>query len=323
MISKRLLQIAAPIILAAGISACGTIKNDAIQGKKAPLSVHTAEASLPSPEKKYIGVYEKGAPRSYQPINKFADKIGQRPSIALYYSAWYTPFQGQFAQTAYSHGAATLVQIQPNGISLQSLANGQYDHFLTSYADQVRAFGHPVVLSFGHEMNGTWYSWGAGHVAPSVFIAAWRHVVSLFRAAGADNVTWMWTVNSLTAASGSLSQWWPGSAWVNWIGIDGYYIHSTDTFQLVFGNTLNEIRGFTNKPVLISETGAGPQPGQVTQIQGLFNSVQSDDLLGIVWFDQGQNHGIFHQDWRLEDSPGAMSAFRAGVKAFGPELAHV
>lgn len=316
MISKRLLQIAAPIVLVVAISACGTIKNDAIQGRKAPLSIHTAKATLPSSGKKYVGVYEQGAPKSYSLIDEFARNIGQQPSLALYYSAWYTPFQVQFAQTAYSHGAAVLVQIQPNGTRLQSIVDGKYDHFLSTYAAQVRAFGHPVVLSFGHEMNGTWYDWGAGHVPPSVFIAAWRHVVSVFRAAGADNVTWMWTVNSLTVAHGSLSQWWPGAAWVDWIGIDGYYVHSTDTFQLVFGNTLDEIRGFANKPVLISETGAGPQPEQVSQIQGLFDSVQADNLLGIVWFDQTQDQGIFHQDWRLEDSPDAMSAFRSGAEAF-------
>ena len=44
-------------------------------------------------------------------------------------------------------------------------------------------------------MNGTWYSWGYRHTSPAVFVAAWRHIVTVFRAAGARNVTWLWTIN--------------------------------------------------------------------------------------------------------------------------------
>ena len=36
----------------------------------------------------------------------------------------------------------------------------------------------------------------ARHAA--TFVAAWRHIVTLFRAEGADNVTWLWTVNQRT-----------------------------------------------------------------------------------------------------------------------------
>ena len=43
----------------------------------------------------------------------------------------------------------------------------------------------------------------------ATFVAAWRHVVRVFRAAGAANVTWLWTVNTIQGASSSLSQWWP------------------------------------------------------------------------------------------------------------------
>ena len=28
-----------------------------------------------------------------------------------------------------------------------------------------------------------------------MFVAAWRHIVTVFRALGARNVTWLWTVN--------------------------------------------------------------------------------------------------------------------------------
>jgi hypothetical protein len=44
-------------------------------------------------------------------------------------------------------------------------------------------------------MNGYWYPWGHKHASPSAWIAAWRHIVTVFRAQGVDDVTWLWTVN--------------------------------------------------------------------------------------------------------------------------------
>ena len=76
------------------------------------------------------------------------------------------PFQATFAAVAAKHGAVPLVQINPLGINLAAIASGQYDGYLTSYAEAVRAYRHPVILSFGHEMNGYWYSWGYRHTSP-------------------------------------------------------------------------------------------------------------------------------------------------------------
>ena len=45
---------------------------------------------------------------------------------------------------------------------------------------------------------------------PATFVAAWRHIVHLFRSEGADNVTWLWTVNADTPKSGPIAEWWPG-----------------------------------------------------------------------------------------------------------------
>ena len=47
-----------------------------------------------------------------------------------------------------------------------------------------------------YEMNGTGTPGGQGHAPPAYFVAAWRHVVGVFRGEGAANVTWLWTVSS-------------------------------------------------------------------------------------------------------------------------------
>ena len=128
-------------------------------------------------------------------MTAFTNATGAKPDVIMYYSGWFVPFPTSFATTAANNGAVPLVQMDPDNISVAAIASGKYDGYLSDYAEAVRAYRHPVILSFGHEMNGNWYPWGYKHTSPAVFVAAWRHVVKLFRALGARNVTWLWTVN--------------------------------------------------------------------------------------------------------------------------------
>lgn len=256
----------------------------------------------------YWGVYEPGTPRSYRPIQRFTALMhGVAPRIVLYFSGWGQPFEAAFAQDAHEHGALTLVQIEPAGVSMAAIAAGHLDAYLRSYAKQVRAFGYPIVIGFGHEMNGPWYPWGYGHISPRTWIAAWRHVVTVFRQQGADNVIWMWTANIIGPDIPSPRRWWPGAAYVTWVGIDGYYYLPIDGFQGVLAPTIANVRTFTGKPILIGETGITP-PYAPEAIPGLIAGIRQSHLLGLVWFDADVG-----RDWRLEGHPAAVAAFRSGI----------
>jgi hypothetical protein len=260
----------------------------------------------------YVGVWEPDAPESYTGIDEFAQNIGTEPNLVSYYSAWLEAFQLGFATAAAKRGAMTLVQIDPLNVSLANIAAGQYDAYLRSYAAAVKAFGAQVVLSFGHEMNGDWYSWAYQHTPAAVFIAAWRHIVDMFRSAGARNVTWLWTVNIIDwrIPIPSPAPWWPGNSYVNWVGIDGYYYNSTWKFAPLFGPTIVAVRKLTRDPILISETGAATTANQPAKVADLFAGARTYGLLGFVWFD-----GDVNRDWRI-DSPVAFAAFRREAKGF-------
>lgn len=288
----------------------------AATGCLTPLTSQPPLTPVPAPANPLVGVYEPGVPGSWSPIAGFTDATGVKPGIVVYYSSWNQPFSTSFAQTAWDHDAYVLVQLEPKGVALASVAAGGSDAYLRSYADAVVAFGHPVIVSFGHEMNGTWYSWGYGHTSPAVFTAAWRHVVRVFRAAGAANVTWLWTVNTVQGASSSLSRWWPGAEWVDWTGIAGYYYRATDTFGSVFGSTIAAVRAFSGAPLLIAETAVGTTTNRENQIDALFAGVRAARLAGVAWFDAAQQAGLYHQDWRLEDDPAACAAFTAAVVTY-------
>jgi mannan endo-1,4-beta-mannosidase len=296
-------------------AAAGEQAADGTPAVAVPRFVH---ASLPSTGFRYLGVYEGSSTSAgqYAQVEEFAQAVGRQPNIDMSFSGWGEPFSISFAETARRHGATLLIDLDPTSTSCASIAAGQQDAFLESYAQSVKAFGHPVIISFGHEMNGTWYPWGWTHTQPAVFVRAWRHIVDVFRQTGADNVTWLWTINSVASYEGPIADYWPGASYVTWVGFDAYYYSPDDDFSGVFGPSITALRQLTTKPILIAETAVGQVAGQASKIPGLFAGVSSAGLLGFVWYDQAQNDGPYHQDWRLEGNPPAVAAFRAAAAAY-------
>jgi hypothetical protein len=272
--------------------------------------------ATPTPQSRtgyYVGIFERGAPQSYAGITAFTKTTGISPRVVSYYSGWLEPFQEAFAADATRHGALPLVQIDPTDVSLAAIAAGNYDSYLRSYAKSVRSFGHKVVLGFGHEMNGSWYAWGYRHTPAAEFVAAWRHIVDVFRHQGADNVIWIWTVNIVHPGDGAIpspARWWPGRSYVNWVGIDGYYYKRSWEFAPLFGPTIKIVHSLSRMPIpiLITETGA-PSAYQPAKIADLFAGIRAYGLLGFVWFDADHV-----KNWGLS-TPAAIAAFRRGFDA--------
>ncbi len=150
-------------------------------------------------------------PPATRPVSAFASMAGRQPNLVGYYSGWAEPFNRSFAELVHRHGVTPYIQIDPTLGTVSAIAAGTYDDsYLRPYADSVRDFGHPVVIGFGHEMNATWYSWGYKHVRAQTFVAAWRHIVTVFNSEGAKNVTWLWTINQDLPGTGPIASWWPG-----------------------------------------------------------------------------------------------------------------
>jgi hypothetical protein len=307
---SRLVMILAVALAAVAIAIAGGRLAHSI-----PRPPPVAHASLAPELASYLGAFEPGTPPEYAAIAQFTQAAGKQPNLIEYYSGWAAPFDTSFAQMLRKHGIIPFVQIDPTDASVAAIAAGAYDPYLRTYADSVRNFRRAVVIGFGHEMNAPWYSWGYGHVSPATFVAAWQHIVTLFRQQGADNVTWLWTIEADQAGTGPVGAWWPGPQYVSWIGIDGYYDYASDTFASVFGKTINQVRGFTSKPVLLSETAVGPTSNPVSNILNLFKGMLAYQTLGLVWFDEDQQGkgGIDHQDWRIENDPLAQPSFQLGI----------
>ena len=307
---RRFLTTMLAIIAAAAI-AVGVVLYNKSSDHTGPLPI-----DLPPASGSYLGLFAKGLPDSYRGVTEFTNATGATPDVIMYYSGWYVPFPEKLAITAANKGAVPLVQMDPDHVSLAGIASGRYDGYLSKYAEEVRAYGHPVIVSFGHEMNGTWFSWGYTKTSPEVFVAAWRHIVKLFRVLEARNVTWLWTVNIINdTRNGNIprpTQWWPGSSYVDWVGIDGYYLKPSWKFAPLFGPTINAVKTLTSDPILIAETGATPAADQPAKVADLFAGIRLYGLLGFVYFNATNSKGV---PFGLS-SPAAIAAFRKGATTY-------
>lgn len=278
-------------------------------------SLLTACGSAPPPTPRSTvttGVTVTVNPLSWTPVSTFASETDTHPHFILSY-AGLNPFTASFAQTISAHDGLPVIQINPGSVSMSAVTAGAIDKWANAYATAVRAYRKPVVLGFAAEANGTWDQWGRGHTPPAQWVAAWRHLVRLFRHDGATNVIWLWTVSAVNIASASIGPWWPGSSFVTWVGIDGYYTGASSTWSSVFGVTISRIRALTRQPILISETSVAPSSSAASQVTGLFANAKSSGVIGVIWFNQRQYNPPFHDDWDLADDPSALAAYKVAA----------
>ncbi len=55
---------------------------------------------------------------------------------------------------------------------------------------------------------------------------------------------------------------------------------------------------------------------QARQISGLFAGIRDQQILGFVWFDVAQSGSLYRQDWRIENDPAAIAAFRQAARNY-------
>jgi hypothetical protein len=263
-------------------------------------------------------IYIGAALPSRKDLASFMADTRTKVNIVQLYEPFIKQFPTQWAREVSSKGILPIIQLNPRQAPLAAVASGKYDQAIRLFASGARRVGTPVVVSFAHEMNGSWYPWGCNHVSGATFIAAWRHLVMVMRQSGASNVVWMWTTNvelpHRYRHMCSIGSRWPGAQYVNWVGLDGYLRKPGDTFREIFSPTISRIRKlFAGKPILISETGALAGPRQAARLQNLYEGAALARVQGMVYFDGATAR---YGDYRPQDNESALSAFRRAIAAF-------
>ena len=258
-----------------------------------------------------------------------------RPDLTVLYAALGAPVAA--AELDRRAGGATLVlTLEPYDVAggggdagtttsteqpahrLARIVDGGWDEQLGRWAAAVAGARSPVMVRFAHEMNGTWYPWSeqVNGNRPGEYVAAWRHVVDLFRREGAADALWVWSPNVVEPGTAPLEGLWPGRGYVDVVGLDGYNWGGArpDTSwrspARLFDATLAQVRALApGVPVVITETACAEQGGdKAAWVRDLFAWVRAHDVAAVVWFAYDKE-----ADWRPDSSPRSAQAFREGA----------
>ena len=234
--------------------------------------------------------------------------IGRKPQIHLVYYAW-TDDWTRGAKTDLADGRIPLVNWEPDGIDFNDIVSGKLDATIKARATGAKALPGSFFLDFAAEMNGD-EGW-SGNNAP-LYVSAYKHIHDLFTAAGATNVVWAWcpNVTDVDNSNKHTLDYYPGDAYVDWTGVDGYNWGTTNggwqTFQKVFAR-IYPILAAKGKPIIIGEMASAEAGGDKgAWIDAMIPTLKAQYPLfkALVWFDINKE-----TDWRINSSAGALTAF--------------
>jgi hypothetical protein len=312
-----------------------------------------AKATLLDPAQRYFGMYTEQAPFNWATFDSAASSVGRSQSMVGYFGGWDENFRANAVTRAWERGLMPMLTCESRPIgsandvvdepeySLPRIIAGDFDAYLTQYAQDVVATGLPLAIRLDHEMNSIWYPWseqtGSGAPIngnnPGDYVKMWQHVHDIFEAQGANQyVIWVWSPNIInnlpSALQGieTLQGLYPGDAYVDWVGVSGYqrppYKADNDsTFSYTYDRTLNQLRAITDKKILLAEVGAsetgGTKPAWITSFFQGFDPGANDDVIGFAWFNLAVSTYVSGElatnDWRVTSRANTLEAFRQGI----------
>lgn len=280
-------------------------------------------AEITDPSMNYVGVYTPGG---IQDVQNFDAEVAATTNMVMFFKNWHQhqAFDDTEYMKAYELGKIPVISWEPWNpkgdskdqpeYSLDSIINGNHDGYIRSWARGIHDMKIPVGIRFAHEMNGYWYPWSVNAVGGSAekYVAAWKHVHDIFKEEKADNVAWIWSPNvNRYLADIPLAPIYPGDEYVDIVATVGYGTFLGETANDTFGSTVDEIRTFTNKPMIISETGAEEfgDMNKAAWISTLFTFIEErPNMIGFIWFNEKKRG-----DWRVNSGDAAREAFHNGT----------
>lgn len=242
-------------------------------------------------------------------------KVGGKSTLVSTYQDFTEPFYVDKMNKVAANNKATLLTWEPllstnptrNAFPLEKIAEGHFDSYINARAKEAKKVKGEFIIRFGHEMNGFWYPWGQPRTlhpqniaspdnTPEKYVAAYRHVVKLFRDAGVTNVAWMWGPNLVDGnPSVTLESLYPGHDYVDVVGLSGYYLKATDNFPSRYRNTLEQIEAVApSKPLMVAEMGVTNVPNRPELLKEFVQSLtDTPRLTGFVYFSQPDSSGDF------------------------------
>ncbi|WP_121841767.1 glycoside hydrolase family 26 protein [Streptomyces sp. S5] len=222
-----------------------------------------------------------GINHCFQPVDVPLHSARMRRDIAV----------GRIPMVSWAAGAET---------RLRQIVAGLHDNWIDSQVDSLAALGVPVLMRLTWEFD-------LRYTDAILFTAMWQYVHERFASAPQVAFVWCptWRAYRETARA---EPFYPGNAYVDWIGADGYARAREDkpeynyrAFNLMF-DAAHAFAQDCGKPFIVGETGVHRDPSNPVQAAWLAETrdvVKSDypGLKALVYFHRDGPEG--DDNWRV------------------------
>lgn len=289
-----------------------------------------APLAPPPPGKLYHGFYWGGiGTDTHDPsehdvtpadVTKYQETVGAKTSWVYFSANWFESrqFPIQTCEWIRSLGKIPYIRLMLRSdvdqkhadkrFSLQKIIAGDFDADLHNWARDAKIFGTPVLIEWGTEPNGDWFSWngkwnGGAAEGPPRYVAAYRHIVDVIRAEGADNLTWVWHVNWYDEPErrwNALENYFPGQDYCDWVGVSAYgpltprTSDGAESFRFKIDSVYSRLTSVApGKPIIVAEFGcdlhnrhAHARNWAKAALRDLFSN-RWPAITGCCWWNEG------------------------------------
>lgn len=274
-------------------------------------------------------------------LSEFEEKIDKKLAVVLVFLAWYngiemSKFPKDWCDMLIDRGSIPHITWEPwdfnkncKKYNLDSIINGKWDEYINGWAEDISKWGKPVLIRWGHEMNGYWYPWDGTHNNndSQKYIKAYVHIKNIFNKANAKNVIWIWApdICHFFITSGGIHdyhRYYPGDENVDIIGIDGYNFYHSQithapwrTFEQLFLKPYKDLTNLSkDKPLMIAEFASNESTFKESRkaewITDAFSKIKNEykRIKIFTWFNIDKE-----ADWRVDSSLQTFKAFRQAL----------
>ena len=273
--------------------------------------------------------------RTWEAAVTLEGQIGRNLGVNRLFFRWNDTFPDADVNWMVANHRTMLISVKArrtdNTVVLWStIANAQpgsatYAQIVT-WANRVKNVGQPIFFTFNHEPEA---STNLANGTATDFIAAWRKVISVFRAQGVANAQYVWIMTDYSFWINDrrkASLWYPGDAYLDHIGADAYNWYTCRPGIINRWKSLQEIIdplrkfGLTHptKGLMLPEWAStedhslpGRKATRINAARALFQQPGWEQFVLISYFNHNPVPKFEPCTWPVTSSTSALDSFKA------------
>lgn len=341
----------------AALSLVGALASTAGVGGAQATSGHRetepSQLAVPTAGCLYHGVYPGGVSGeeddiTLDDVTSYEAAAGRHVAWVFFSNNWYhsRAFPSKKATWINEHGSVPYIRLMlrhssrehkrsdgpDKTFALRRIIRGDFDKSLRAWGAGAAAYPGPLLVEYGTEINGFWFSWNATHNGEQHgakrFQHAYRHIIDVISSRGADNVSWVFHVNDSDQPHqpwNRLERYYPGDRYIDWLATSVYGAltpqeHWNQSFARGMDSVYPRLRQLApTKPIMVAEFGVTSGNSRVEPTTWAAHAL--DGLLadkwprvrGISWWNETwENDDVKAHDseLRIQHIPGMSTVFQ-------------